>query len=78
MPSWRQQQAISDDTAPVQSTDTMTAEEAHAILGLTAGAAESEIREAYHRLMIKMQPEEGGSPYLAAKLKEARDVLLKG
>jgi hypothetical protein len=76
MPSWRQH-AISDDTAAVQAQEVMTAEEAHAILGLAAGAAESEIREAYHRLMIKMQPEEGGSPYLAAKLKEARDMLLK-
>jgi hypothetical protein len=76
MPSWRQH-AITDSTAPVQSQEAMTAEEAHAILGLAVGAAESEIREAYHRLMIKMQPEEGGSPYLAAKLKEARDLLLK-
>jgi uncharacterized membrane protein len=76
MPSWRQH-AIADDTAPVQAEEAMTAEEALAVLGLTAGAAESEIREAYHRLMIKMQPEEGGSPYLAAKLKEARDLLLK-
>jgi hypothetical protein len=77
MPSWRQQQAITDGTAPVQSEERMTAAEAHAILGLAAGAAESEIREAYHRLMIKLQPEEGGSTYIAAKLKEARDVLLK-
>jgi uncharacterized membrane protein len=76
MPSWRAH-AVTDGTASVESQEAMTLDEAHAILGLVAGAAESEIREAYHRLMIKMQPEEGGSPYLAAKLKEARDILLK-
>jgi hypothetical protein len=76
MPSWRKHEAI-EGASPNQATDGMTAEEAHAVLGLAAGAAEAEIREAYHRLMIKMQPSEGGSPYLAAKLKEARDLLLK-
>lgn len=77
MPSWRQHTAI-EGSAPVQAVEGMTPAEAHAVLGLAEGAAESEIREAYHRLMIKMAPSEGGSPYLAAKLKEARDLLLKG
>jgi len=76
MPSWRQQ-TVPDGTALVQSQEAMTTEEALAILGLAPGAAESDIREAYHRLTIKMQPEEAGSPYLAAKLKQARDLLLK-
>jgi hypothetical protein len=71
MPTWRQH-PVREDTAPVVSQEPMTAEEAQAILGLGAGASESEIREVYQWLI-----EEGGSPHSAAELTEARDLLLK-
>jgi hypothetical protein len=54
----------------------MTREEAYAVLGLKPDAATAEVREAYHRLMKKLHPDQGGSDYLAARLNEARDRLL--
>jgi curved DNA-binding protein CbpA len=54
----------------------MTRKEALAILGLEDGASEAEIREVYHRLMLKIHPDKGGSDYFAAKLNRARETLL--
>ncbi len=34
------------------------------------------IREVYHRLMLKIHPDKGGSAYFAAKLNQARETLL--
>ena len=54
----------------------MTAEEAYRILGLEAGASPTEIKDAHRRMMKNFHPDHGGSDYIAAKLNEAKSILL--
>lgn len=51
--------------------------EALAVLGLVEGASRDDIQDAYRRLMVKVHPDHGGSADLAARLNQARDVLLR-
>jgi DnaJ homolog subfamily C member 19 len=56
----------------------MTREEAFQVLGLKSGASEADIRAAHHRLMRAAHPDAGGSDWLAARINQARDMLLGG
>ncbi|CAH58500.1 molecular chaperone DnaJ [Ehrlichia ruminantium] len=55
----------------------LSRQEALEILGLQNGVTHEQINAAYHKLMKSIHPDRGGSPYLAQKLNEARDTLLK-
>lgn len=54
----------------------MSREEAYQVLGLKPGAAKADIKAAHRRLMATAHPDHGGSDWIAARLNQARDVLL--
>ena len=74
----RRPRIMAGATAPDRSEPepAMTVEEALGVLGLRPGATETEIREAYRHRMEQVQKDRGGSPWAAAEINQARDVLL--
>jgi hypothetical protein len=78
-PAWRQD-AQSDGAGGQRraaSGGKMTEEEAYQILGLQPGASRDDIGRAHRALMKKLHPDQGGSTYLAARVNEAKDTLLR-
>lgn len=53
-------------------------DEALAVLGLGAGASEKDILRAYRALIMKHHPDHGGSTAKAARINQAKDVLMRG
>jgi DnaJ-domain-containing protein 1 len=78
-PAWRQN-SQGDGAGGQRRAATggkMTDEEAYQILGLQPGASRDEIGRAHRALMKKLHPDQGGSTYLAARVNEAKDTLLR-
>jgi len=61
---------------PRRPSAAMTVEEAWQVLGLQPGADADAIRAAHRRLMRGAHPDGGGSDWLAARINQARDILL--
>ena len=55
----------------------MSKREAALILGVSPTAQAKKVRECHKRIMLLNHPDKGGSPYLAAKINEAKDLLDK-
>lgn len=84
LPFWlsRRKEQTQENTQASPSTSVMTPQEAMEILGLTGDlhsgqVTQESVLDAHRRLIQKVHPDRGGNDYLAAKINQARDVLLK-
>jgi hypothetical protein len=77
-PIWRKDAEANggDGLGVSPGSGAMTKEEAYKVLGLEAGAAAADVRKAHRRLMQRLHPDIGGTSFLAARINEAKDVLL--
>ncbi|KAG9509974.1 Mitochondrial import inner membrane translocase subunit TIM14, partial [Fragariocoptes setiger] len=55
----------------------MTKREAGLILGISPSNEATKVKQAHKRIMLLNHPDRGGSPYLASKINEAKDVIEK-
>ncbi len=69
------QRGLSGGEAPASAA--VPLDEAYLILGLAPGAGRDDVVAAHRNLMKRLHPDQGGSSYLASRVNEAKDVLLK-
>jgi hypothetical protein len=80
--AWRMSQGEKSEENTAGSTSQrnhsgqMSVDEALKLLGLKPDATTDEIKAAHRRLMKQVHPDTGGSAYLAARVNEAKDILL--
>mgnify|MGYP003860268331 FL=1 len=71
------QQDDTNEQAQQSSTASISRSEALAVLGLSEDATRDDIVAAHRSLIQKIHPDRGGNDYLAAKINEAKDFLVK-
>lgn len=84
-PGWRQTgdgrkdagSADAGGVGPNRRGGSISEDEAYEILGLKKGAARQDIARAHRDLMKKLHPDHGGTTDLAARVNEAKDVLMR-
>lgn len=77
---WREyfaEQGAENANSGTGGTSSDPVAEAYAVLGLRPGAGADEIKAAHRELMKGVHPDRGGSEFLAAKINDARDLLLE-
>ncbi|WP_417519904.1 DnaJ domain-containing protein [Minwuia sp.] len=74
---WRGAAETESDREQAPSGGPMSRREALEILELSEDATEDDIREAHRRQMKRHHPDQGGSAWYAAKLNQAKDLLLQ-
>lgn len=75
-PDWRDAPQAEAPPSPPPSRAGMSVEEARDVLGVGPGASADDIRAAHRRLMLSNHPDHGGSTWIAARINQARDLLL--
>ncbi|WP_432698557.1 molecular chaperone DnaJ [Marinobacterium sp. YM272] len=73
---WRADDPYDHPSGNDGQNGSMSRDEALEILGLQPGASREEIIEAHRRLMQRNHPDRGGSTWLAARINEAKSLLL--
>lgn len=76
-PRWSEYAQGNTGAGRAAATGKMTEKEAYQILGLEPGASADAIAGAHRTLMKKFHPDQGGTTYLAARINEAKEILLR-
>lgn len=79
-PGWRPADQQRRDAGPGDAprrAGAMSKDEAYEVLGLQKGASREEVVRSHRSLMKKLHPDHGGTTDLAARVNEAKDVLMR-